>query len=153
MNGESILGPVMGGSGVCPYCKESHSNVAYHAACQCEKRPGAKPLPEDISKCLDGATAAMTESFYKDVAKDGLMRRILPARDTLEIVIDNLVSSILKEDDASGSAIVHQATAILDLLSLCPGWKPWCPEAKQVVDDMEAMVEKTRSPAKTEQQG
>ena len=91
MNPRDILGPVAGGRGICQYCGEAHNNVSYHEACECLKKPEAK---------LFG------DSFLQEAAEESVFHiKKLVACDSaiLSKILDNLISSVAKEDDAPAS--------------------------------------------------
>ena len=56
---------------------------------------------------------------------------------SLESILNNIVSAVLKREDSPMSAETHLDCAIADLKALCPDWKPHSKEEADVVGSAE----------------
>lgn len=59
-------------------------------------------------------------------------------------VLNDVLAAELKRDEAPASSFAHTNAAIMRLLSMCPGWQPWCAEAAELVQDVKDDAEMLR---------
>jgi hypothetical protein len=65
--------PKAGGSGICEYCGEQHSNVSLHSAHHCRKNPALaevfKQIDKELERMILGSKKSTEERFIDDILK------------------------------------------------------------------------------------